>query len=584
VLGFHTGDTVPRRATVFFRQNKKSFKSTVNLTSGTFTAPVEIPPSDGQLGLTFQEIIDFAFVFQDAGFLKAMARRGIDTPEELAKVLVTPLTPGSFGLPEEKRRIVKAQMYNTAGAGINLFARPIEGVQAIVDLDDRKVLAVLDTGVVPVSPADGGLRRGHGGRALTGCGRRSSRSASPSRRGRTSRSNGGFVSWQKWKFHVRFERRAGAVISLVTYDGRSCSTRARWPRSSCRTRIPAPTGTTARSWTPASSASGALSSPLKLGLDVPENAVLLDGLISAALPDPTVPVVPLPAAAVVGVFERVTGNPIWRHYEFLANGAYEGRAEVELVVRMISQVGNYDYLIDWVFTQHGTIRVDVGAHRHRHPQGRAQHHGERSHRVGGHRLRHARGAADRRALPQPSLQFPARRGRGRAQQQLRARQAEDRVNVQGSPRKSVWVLDEETLAREKDARLDEPDVWKVVSTARKNALGYPTARRWSRTGTPTRYSRRRLPPGGIHRARVVGHRVRCRRALRRRRHAQPESRRARPAALRGRQREHRQPRHRALAHGDLPPRHCRRGLPGAPARARVLRAQAAQLLRPQTRA
>jgi len=112
---------------------------------------VEIPRSDGQLGLTFQEIIDFGFVFQDPGFLQAMAKRGIDTPEELAKVLVTPLTPGSFGLPEERRRIVKAQMYNTAGAGINLFARPIEGVQAIVDLDDRKVLAVLDTGVVPVS-------------------------------------------------------------------------------------------------------------------------------------------------------------------------------------------------------------------------------------------------------------------------------------------------------------------------------------------------------------------------------------------------------------------------------------------------
>jgi primary-amine oxidase len=33
---------------------------------------------------------------------------------------------------------------------------------------------------------------------------------------------------------------------------------------------------------------GALSSPLRLGLDVPENAVLLDGLISAAIPDPEV--------------------------------------------------------------------------------------------------------------------------------------------------------------------------------------------------------------------------------------------------------------------------------------------------------
>jgi Cu2+-containing amine oxidase len=85
----------------------------VNLTSGTFTPPVEIPRSDGQLGLTVQEIIDFAFVLEDAAFRQAMARRGIDTSEKLANVLVPPLTAGSFGLPEETQRIVKAEMYDT---------------------------------------------------------------------------------------------------------------------------------------------------------------------------------------------------------------------------------------------------------------------------------------------------------------------------------------------------------------------------------------------------------------------------------------------------------------------------------------
>ena len=39
---------------------------------------------------------------------------------------------------------------------------------------------------------------------------------------------------------------------------------------------------------------GLLASPLALGLDVPENAVLLDALVAAAMPDPTMPVVPLP--------------------------------------------------------------------------------------------------------------------------------------------------------------------------------------------------------------------------------------------------------------------------------------------------
>src|SRR5262249_27778639 len=39
----------------------------------------------------------------------------------------------------------------------------------------------------------------------------------------------------------------------------------------------------------------------------------------------------------------------------------EGRPATELVVRSASEVGNYDYLIDYVFQQDGMIHVLVGA-------------------------------------------------------------------------------------------------------------------------------------------------------------------------------------------------------------------------------
>ena len=475
VLGFHPGDSLARRATVFFRQNKRSFRSIVNLTNGTFTPPVEIPKSDGQLGLTFQEIIDFAFVFEDPAFLSAMNRRGINTPAELAKVLVTPLTAGSFGLPEEKRRIVKAQMYNTAGAGINLFARPIEGVLAIIDLDERKVLQVLDTGVIPVPPdtqdfdeatvsARFGLRPPLKPIRIT----------QPN--GPNFSINGSFVEWQKWRFHVRYERRAGTVISLVTYDGRSVLYQGSLAEVFVPYQDPTPNWFYRTFMDAGEFGFGALSSPLKLGLDVPENATLLDGLISAALPDPQVPVVPLPLPAVVGVFERLTGNPIWRHYEFLANGAYEGRAEVELVVRMISQVGNYDYLIDWIFTQQGSMRVEVALTGIDIPKA-----------VRSTRISDPSGPADtafgtlvapRIVAPFHSHHFNFRLDLdvdGRTNSFVLGRLKT--VNADG-PRKSVWVLDEHVLTSEKDARLDDPeDLWKVVNPARRNALGYNTGYR-----------------------------------------------------------------------------------------------------------
>ena len=120
---------------------------------------------------------------------------------------------------------------------------------------------------------------------------------------------------------------------------------------------------------PASSASACSPRRSPWGSTCPENAVLLDGLVAAAIPDPSVPVVPLPLPRVIGVFERLTGNPAWRHFEQFAGGAYEGRAEVELVVRSIAQVGNYDYLLDWIFTQSGGDPGRGRPHRDRCAQG-----------------------------------------------------------------------------------------------------------------------------------------------------------------------------------------------------------------------
>jgi primary-amine oxidase len=146
------------------------------------------------------------------------------------------------------------------------------------------------------------------------------------------------------------------VVSLVTYDGRSVLYQGSLAEVFVPYQDPDANWFYRTYMDEGEFGFGTLSSPLALGLDVPENAVLLDGLISAALPDPTLPVVPLPLPKVVGVFERLTGSPVWRHFEQFSGGVYEGRAEVELVVRSIAQVGNYDYMIDWIFTQKDAYR------------------------------------------------------------------------------------------------------------------------------------------------------------------------------------------------------------------------------------
>ena len=475
VLAFSSGDELDRVATVYFRQNKQSFRSVVNLTDQTFTPPVEIPASHGQLGLTIGEIFNFSFLLEDPQFLAALALRGIDAPDEIANVFVTPLTPGSFGLPEEENRIVRAQMYFIEGGVINLYARPIEGLQAVVDLDEQKLIKLIDTGVVPVPPANYNFDEATID-SLFGLlpPMRPIRISQPE--GNNFAINGNFVEWRKWRFHLRFERRAGTVISLATFGGRSVLYQGSLSEIFVPYQDPDVHWFYRTFMDEGEFGLGALASPLFRGLDVPENAALLGAVIPAAIPDPSAPVIPLPLENVIGIFERVTGNPAWRHFELFSPGGpqYEGRAEVELVVRMIAQVGNYDYLVDWVFNEVGAIRVEVGLTGI-----------DATKAVQATHMSNASAANDTKygTLVAPNLvathhshhfNFRLDLDIDGPKNSFALGEFKLKTGLK-SPRKSVWVAEEEVLHREREGKINHGDIWRVFNPARKNALGYNTS-------------------------------------------------------------------------------------------------------------
>lgn len=99
---------------------------------------------------------------------------------------------------------------------------------------------------------------------------------------------------------------------------------------------------------------GVLMSPLKRGTDCPRSA----SYKSVTMHDDFG--MPFDIPDSICMFERSQGNPSWRHFE-LFDEKLEGRPSTEFVVRYASSVGNYDYLVDYVFMQDGSIKTAVGS-------------------------------------------------------------------------------------------------------------------------------------------------------------------------------------------------------------------------------
>jgi primary-amine oxidase len=101
-------------------------------------------------------------------------------------------------------------------------------------------------------------------------------------------------------------------------------------------------------------------SPLRKGVDCPPYARFLTVTMSQDNGEP------IQILDAICLFERSIGDPAWRHYETVGLSGQSpkpaaGRPSSELVVRSAAAIGNYDYLIDYVFHQDGSIRIAIGA-------------------------------------------------------------------------------------------------------------------------------------------------------------------------------------------------------------------------------
>src|SRR5262249_40026276 len=147
-------------------------------------------------------------------FQAALKKRGV---KDVGLVMVEPWSAGNYGTEvdaDKGRRLLRALCFVRSEARDNGFARPLDGVVAIVDLNQMKVTRVEDYGVVPLPPEAGNWAREYIKQTRS--------DVKPleivQRDGPSFTVDGNEVRWQKWRFRIGFTPREGLVLHTVSYN------------------------------------------------------------------------------------------------------------------------------------------------------------------------------------------------------------------------------------------------------------------------------------------------------------------------------------------------------------------------------
>lgn len=359
VLALAPGDRLDRRVLVVLLDTGtgESHEAVVSLTRGEVASIRRLStaePPYGQPPILEQEyeLVD-QVVRADPGWRAAMARRGI-TGADLELAVATPLSAGQFDFPEERgRRMLRSLTFTRHSEADAPWAHPVEGLVAYVDLIERRVIRLVDTGAVPVPQECGNYDE-----AAVGPPRASLLPLEITQpRGPSFQVEGSEVSWEGWRFRISFNAREGLVLHQISVADRGRRRPVLYRASVAEMVVPYADPSPARFWISYFDVGeylvGKSANSLELGCDCLGEIRYFD----AVLPDDRGE--PRTLRNAVCLHEEDDGV-LWKHTDVFT-GSAETRRSRRLVVSFFSTVGNYDYGYYWRFYLDGTIQLEVKA-------------------------------------------------------------------------------------------------------------------------------------------------------------------------------------------------------------------------------
>jgi primary-amine oxidase len=354
VLNWKAGMPISRKADAVLLTEGKSYAAVIDISGKKLESYSELKKYQAPVSETEMHSYDDVLK-KDSRVVEALKKRGI-TDLRLVTCYVTPA--GHVDLPEqtEGRRIGWGGCTYSANAKYG-WDREIPGIFFIVDMNEKKITRFSDYGVVPIPPSTS-IYDAEGGPALPG----SKPLVTSQPEGPSFTIKDGEVAWQNWQFRFRLDPRIGPVLNLVSYQDGEKQRSVLYEGGLSEMYVPYQDPE--ETWNShvfldageyfTNTGSGGIIKPLLPGVDCPTYATFFSGTFFHDNGTPYI------RPQLACLFERVTGDPVWRHWDE-DTYAVSGRPTRELVFRTVATVGNYDYLFDWRFEQDASITVGVGA-------------------------------------------------------------------------------------------------------------------------------------------------------------------------------------------------------------------------------
>jgi primary-amine oxidase len=462
---FCSGDPVPREIGVLLLDQNTNVarEMVVDIPTRSIVYVRDLSPAvDGWGPILDQDYVAAEEITKaDAGYVAALAKRGIT---DLSIVRAAPLSAGVFGFKDEVGlRMIRVLSFLATENTHSMFAHPVEGIVAHVDLTNRRVVRLTDTGYMHVPEESGDYLDP----AISGPMRTTMKPLHITQpEGASFTVKDHVLSWENWEVRIGFNGREGLTLHDISFQDqghkRKILNRASVSEMVVPYAEPQPTHNWQNYFDAGEYQFGRLANSLVLGCDCLGKIHYLDATVVNDFGEP------LELKNVICIHEEDFGT-LWKHTDVLT-GKGTVRRQRRLVISFFVTVGNYDYGFYWHFYLDGKIELECKATGIVFTSGRPE--GE---------YEFATEMALRLGAPIHQHLFSARLDVAIDGNKCHV----DELDVQRlsispeNPFGNAFTRSVTRLEREHDAQRvaasDKGRVWRIASSDATNRLGHPTA-------------------------------------------------------------------------------------------------------------